>query len=83
MGGGIVGACVTVRCADGGPDGADGGCRGALLGALGKVGDDGSRIGGQRLVVVVGAPRDPPAPRGAVLPAGVRGAGIAERPSAT
>ena len=40
---------------------------GAPLGALGKVGGDGQRIGGHRLVAVVGAPCRPPAPRGTVL----------------
>ena len=47
MGGGIVGARVTVSCADGRPDRADRGGRGALLGALGEVGGDGRRIGGR------------------------------------
>ena len=37
MDGGIAGTLVPVSCADGSPDGADGGGRGALLGALGKV----------------------------------------------
>ena len=79
MGGRIVGARVTVSCADGGPDGADGGGRGALLGALGKVGGDGRRIGGHRLVAVIGAPCRPRAPCAAVLTARVRGSDIAER----
>ena len=75
----IGGALVAVRGADGGADRADGGGRGSLLGALGKVGGDGQRIGWHRPVAVVGAPCRPSAPCRAVLRAGVRGPGIAER----
>ncbi len=50
MDGGIAGTLVPVSCADGSPDGADGGGRGALLDALGKVGGYVHRIGGQHLV---------------------------------
>ena len=66
MGGGIVGARVTVRCVDGRPGHADGGGRGALLGALGKVGGDGCRIGGQHLVPLEAGPFGPALPRRAV-----------------
>ena len=79
MGGGIGGSRVTVSCGDGGPDGADGGGRGALLGALGEVGGDGRWIGGHHLVALEAGPLGPALPRGAVLPARVRGAGITER----
>ena len=72
MGGGIVGAGITVSCADGRPDGADGGGRGALLGALGEVGGDGRRIGRQLLVSAIGGPCSPALPRAAVRAAGTR-----------
>ena len=75
----IGGALIAVCGADGGAARADGGGRGALLGALGKVGGDGQRIGWHRPVTVVGAPCRPPAPCRTVLRASVRGAGIAER----
>ena len=76
---GIGGALVAVRGTDGCASRADGGGRGALLGALGKVGGEGRRIGGHHLMAVLGAPCAPRAPRGAVLRASVHGAGIAER----
>ena len=74
MGGGIVGAGITVSCADGRADGADGGGRGALLGALGEVGGDGRRIGRQLLVSAIGGPCSPALPRAALRAPGVRGA---------
>ena len=60
----------------GGPDGRG---RGALVGALGKVGRDGRGIGGDRLVAGGCSPFGPPFPSGAVLRAGVGGAAVAER----
>ena len=77
MGGGIGMARVPVGGADGRPDSADRGGRGALLGARGKVGGDGGRLGGHRPVAVLETPCEPCPPCGAVLPASVRGAGIA------
>ena len=79
MAGRIIGARVDVAGADRGADGAHGGRGGALLGALGKVGGDGQRIGWQGGVAVQRRPFPPPFPRRAILRASVRGAAVAER----